>query len=178
MFQESISIVDEFLLSVHNKIHLVTKDNTIMPSDYFVTFKTQRETGAGTQLVDEQDFIKFKSEYTKLAARKTYHPKLRSKSQPPPSTLQMPLVLLSSLSPQALPLSPDIQPLQQSPQVQLIQPQQSPPQLPQAQLMQPLLPQVQQSQQSPHRVQQSLQAQLIQPQQSLPLSQVQQLPQM
>ncbi|CAG8717900.1 4132_t:CDS:2 [Dentiscutata erythropus] len=70
-FQESVSTVDEFLSSVHNKIHLMTKDNTIMPSDYFVTFKTQRETGAGTQLVDEQDFIKFKSEYTKLAARKS-----------------------------------------------------------------------------------------------------------
>ncbi|CAG8666439.1 10429_t:CDS:2, partial [Cetraspora pellucida] len=70
-FQESVSTVDEFLLSVHNKINLMTKDNTIMPSDYFMTFKTQRETGAGTQLVNEQDFIKFKSEYTKLAARKS-----------------------------------------------------------------------------------------------------------
>ncbi|CAG8688051.1 13732_t:CDS:2 [Dentiscutata erythropus] len=70
-FQESISTVDEFLLSVHNKIHLVTKDNTIMPSDYFMTFKTQRKTGASTQLVNEQDFIKFKLEYTKLATRKS-----------------------------------------------------------------------------------------------------------
>ncbi|CAG8767214.1 6523_t:CDS:2 [Dentiscutata erythropus] len=70
-FQESISTVDKFLLSVYNKIHLMTKDNTIMPSYYFMIFKTQKETGASTQLVDEQDFIKFKSEYTKLAARKS-----------------------------------------------------------------------------------------------------------
>ncbi|CAG8760194.1 10064_t:CDS:2, partial [Racocetra fulgida] len=70
-FKESVSTVDEFLLSIHDKILLITKDNNIMPNEYSVTFKTQRETGAGTQLVDEQDFIKFKSEYTKLAARKS-----------------------------------------------------------------------------------------------------------
>ncbi|CAG8492161.1 139_t:CDS:2, partial [Racocetra fulgida] len=69
-FKETVSTVDEFLLSIHNKILIVTKDNTIMPNDYSVIFKTQRETGAGTQLADEQDFIKFKSEYIKLVARK------------------------------------------------------------------------------------------------------------
>ncbi|CAG8811667.1 14156_t:CDS:2, partial [Dentiscutata erythropus] len=97
--------------------------------------------------------------YTSLSSKK-----LCSKLQPPLSTLQMPLVLPSLLLLQALPLSPDVQPLQQSPQVQLIQLQQSPPQLLQAQLMQLLPPQVLQSQQS-------LQAQLMQPQQSLLLSQ-------
>ncbi|CAG8828128.1 8228_t:CDS:2, partial [Racocetra persica] len=112
--------------------------------------------------------------------------KLRSKLQPPPSTSpQMLLVLSSLLSPQAQPLSPDIQISQQSLQAQLIQLQQSPPQvqqLPQAQLMQLLPPQVQLSQQSPYQVQQSPQAQLIQPpsqvqllQQLLPLLQHSQL---
>ncbi|CAG8523440.1 7982_t:CDS:2, partial [Scutellospora calospora] len=70
-FKESVSTVNKFLSFIYNKILLVTKNNTIMLSDYSVTFKMQRETGAGTQLVDKQDFIKFKSEYTKLAARKS-----------------------------------------------------------------------------------------------------------
>ncbi|CAG8764805.1 725_t:CDS:1, partial [Dentiscutata erythropus] len=47
------------------------KDNTIMPNDYSVIVKTQRETGTSTQLANNQDFVKFKSEYMKLAARKS-----------------------------------------------------------------------------------------------------------
>ncbi|CAG8712707.1 17287_t:CDS:2 [Dentiscutata erythropus] len=62
-----VSTIDEFLLFIHNKVLLLTKS---LPNDYCVTFKTQREAGAGTQLVDEQDFIKFKSEYSKLATKK------------------------------------------------------------------------------------------------------------
>ncbi|CAG8684453.1 21961_t:CDS:2, partial [Dentiscutata erythropus] len=67
-FKESVDTVDEFLSSIHRKVLLMTKD-TILPNDYRVTFKTQREAGAGTQLADAQDFIKFKSECTKLAER-------------------------------------------------------------------------------------------------------------
>ncbi|CAG8553353.1 10814_t:CDS:2 [Racocetra fulgida] len=67
--KESVSIINELLLSIHNKIYLITKDTIIMPNDYCVIFKKQREAVAGTQLADVQDFIKFKSECTKLAAK-------------------------------------------------------------------------------------------------------------
>ncbi|CAG8700581.1 25531_t:CDS:2 [Dentiscutata erythropus] len=66
-FEESISAIDEFLLSIHDKIILLTHDTT---NDYCVTFKTHREVGSGTQLIDEQDFVKFKAEYVKLTVKK------------------------------------------------------------------------------------------------------------
>ncbi|CAG8477800.1 6002_t:CDS:2 [Dentiscutata erythropus] len=52
-------------------VKIANGDNNIMPSEFSVTFKMQRKTGTNIQLVDEQDFIKFKSEYTKLATRKS-----------------------------------------------------------------------------------------------------------
>ncbi|CAG8659855.1 28533_t:CDS:2, partial [Dentiscutata erythropus] len=69
-FEESVLSIDEFLSSVYNKIISLTNNTTIMKSNYCVMFKTQREAGAGTQLVDAQDFLKFKAEYAKLATRK------------------------------------------------------------------------------------------------------------
>ncbi|CAG8567847.1 10748_t:CDS:2, partial [Scutellospora calospora] len=66
---ESVSTVDEFLLSIHNKIIILTKDNSLLPTDYSIAFKTQKETGVGTQLADTQDFIKFKAECLKVATK-------------------------------------------------------------------------------------------------------------
>ncbi|CAG8752278.1 9085_t:CDS:2, partial [Racocetra fulgida] len=70
-FEELVTTIDEFLSSIHNKVISLTKNTNTLPNDYRVTFKTQREAGAGTQLADAQDFIKFKAEYSKLAARKS-----------------------------------------------------------------------------------------------------------
>ncbi|CAG8779355.1 8756_t:CDS:2, partial [Racocetra persica] len=64
-FKESVSTIDELLLS----IYLITKDTIIMPNNYCVIFKNQRKTSAGTQLANAQDFIKFKSECTKLTTK-------------------------------------------------------------------------------------------------------------
>ncbi|CAG8788134.1 19773_t:CDS:2, partial [Cetraspora pellucida] len=69
-FEESVSSIDEFLLSIHDKVILLTNNTKIMPNNYRVTFKTQREAGVRTQLADTQDFLKFKAEYIKLSARK------------------------------------------------------------------------------------------------------------
>ncbi|CAG8610978.1 6724_t:CDS:2, partial [Racocetra fulgida] len=66
----SVSAIDEFLLSIHDKIILLTHDSTILPNDYCVTFKAHRESGSRTQLIDEQDFVKFKAEYVKLTVKK------------------------------------------------------------------------------------------------------------
>ncbi|CAG8655117.1 3580_t:CDS:2 [Cetraspora pellucida] len=69
-FKESMSTVDEFLLSIHNKLIMLTKDNTLLPTDYSIAFKAPRETGVSTQLADAHDFIKFKTECLKLVAKK------------------------------------------------------------------------------------------------------------
>ncbi|CAG8797002.1 12416_t:CDS:1, partial [Racocetra fulgida] len=69
-FKESVSTIDEFLLLIHKKTIILTKDNTLLPTDYNVAFKVPKETGAGTQLSDGQDFIKFKTKCLKLAAKK------------------------------------------------------------------------------------------------------------
>ncbi|CAG8669947.1 15646_t:CDS:2 [Cetraspora pellucida] len=68
-FEELVSTIDEFFSSIYDKVIMLTKDTNILPNNYCVTFKLQREAGAGTQLVDAQDFKKFKVEYSKLAAR-------------------------------------------------------------------------------------------------------------
>ncbi|CAG8668279.1 12351_t:CDS:2, partial [Racocetra fulgida] len=68
-FKESVSTIDEFLSSIHKKIIILTKDDTLLPADYNVAFKAPKETSAGTQLSDAQDFIKFKAECLKLAAK-------------------------------------------------------------------------------------------------------------
>ncbi|CAG8501082.1 10774_t:CDS:2 [Racocetra persica] len=123
-FKELALTVDEFLLSIHNKIIVLVKDNTLLSTDYSVAFKILRETGAGTQLADVQDFIKFKAECLKLATKnidmgiyitimqakqktKIFSKKRYSKSPPPqePLPLQAPLPPQVSLPPQA-PLLP------------------------------------------------------------------------
>ncbi|CAG8747345.1 6595_t:CDS:1, partial [Racocetra fulgida] len=51
-FKESVSAIDEFLSSIHDKIVMLTKDDILVPTDYSIAFKTQREADAGTQLAD------------------------------------------------------------------------------------------------------------------------------
>ncbi|CAG8795973.1 19990_t:CDS:1 [Cetraspora pellucida] len=70
-FKESVIIINKFLSSIYNKVISLTKNTDVLPNDYYVTFKIQKEAGASTQLVDAQDFIKFKAEYSKLTARKS-----------------------------------------------------------------------------------------------------------
>ncbi|CAG8736838.1 4745_t:CDS:1, partial [Racocetra fulgida] len=70
-FKESVSAINEFLSSIHDKIVMLTKDDTLVSTDYSIAFKTQREAGASTQLADVQDFIKFKAESIKLAEKNT-----------------------------------------------------------------------------------------------------------
>ncbi|CAG8629165.1 10220_t:CDS:2, partial [Scutellospora calospora] len=60
---KSVSTVDKFLLSIYNKIIILTKDNTLLLTDYSIVFKVSKETDADTQLADAYDFIKFKTEY-------------------------------------------------------------------------------------------------------------------
>ncbi|CAG8528409.1 4495_t:CDS:2, partial [Cetraspora pellucida] len=68
-FKKSLLTVDKFLLSIHNKIIMLTKDITLIPTDYTIIFKTLRETGVGTQLANTQDFLKFKANCLKLATK-------------------------------------------------------------------------------------------------------------
>ncbi|CAG8731612.1 27569_t:CDS:2, partial [Dentiscutata erythropus] len=69
-YKATISEIDEFLLEIHTNVIALTKNEMIEASDYNVTFKGEKAMGAGTQLVDEQDFQKFCSEYHRLSARK------------------------------------------------------------------------------------------------------------
>lgn len=69
-YKEIVSSIDEFLVVIHEKIISLLNDNTIEASDYQVAFKGERIAGAGTQLVDAQDFIKFRADYTKMTKRK------------------------------------------------------------------------------------------------------------
>ncbi|CAG8793764.1 23175_t:CDS:2, partial [Dentiscutata erythropus] len=68
-FKESVLTIDEFFSSIHNKVTMLIKNNTLLPIDYSVAFKVPRETGAETQLAVTQDFTKFKAECLKLAAK-------------------------------------------------------------------------------------------------------------
>ncbi|CAG8612493.1 13554_t:CDS:2, partial [Racocetra fulgida] len=42
-FEKSVTTIDEFLSSIHNKVISLTKNTNALPNDYRVTFKTQRE---------------------------------------------------------------------------------------------------------------------------------------
>ncbi|CAG8441864.1 14333_t:CDS:2 [Dentiscutata heterogama] len=47
-FEESVSAINEFLLSIYDKVILLTKDTNILPNNYYVTFKTQRKADTST----------------------------------------------------------------------------------------------------------------------------------
>ena len=62
--------MDEFLLTIQNNVTTLLKDETIYANDYSVSFKSEKGSGAGTLLVDMNDFKNFQSEYIKFAATK------------------------------------------------------------------------------------------------------------
>jgi hypothetical protein len=59
--------LDDILADVHYYVKKLAGDDEIMHSDYLVTFKPEKFTGSGTQLVDMHDYKKFLSDYKKLS---------------------------------------------------------------------------------------------------------------
>ena len=64
------SSIDDILADIHYHIGKLTDDEEIMHSDYLVSFKPEKSTGVGAQLVDIQDYQKFLSDYKKLLDKK------------------------------------------------------------------------------------------------------------
>ncbi|CAG8682856.1 2738_t:CDS:2, partial [Cetraspora pellucida] len=69
-FEYKFHYVDEFLIEIYNNIITLIKNELIEAYNYNVTFKDEKVTRTGTQLIDDQDFQQFQSEYHKLSARK------------------------------------------------------------------------------------------------------------
>src|SRR4051794_33926147 len=65
-----VSSIDDILADAHHHIGKLTGDKDIMNSDYLVSFKPEKSTGVGAQLVDIQDYKKFLSDYKKLLDKK------------------------------------------------------------------------------------------------------------
>ncbi|CAG8729343.1 22474_t:CDS:1, partial [Gigaspora margarita] len=65
-----ISEVDKFLAKIHKNVITLTKNKSIDACDHNIAFKAEKALGAGTQLVDAQDFQKFCSDYQKISAEK------------------------------------------------------------------------------------------------------------
>ncbi|RIA93961.1 hypothetical protein C1645_818723 [Glomus cerebriforme] len=61
------SSLDDILADVYYFIKKLTSDDEIMHSDYLVTFKPEKVTGSGAQLVDMHDYKKFLLDYKKLS---------------------------------------------------------------------------------------------------------------
>jgi len=61
-----ISSLDDILADIHLYVGKLTGNKNIMHSDYLVSFKSEKAAGAGTQLVDIQDYKKFLLDYKKL----------------------------------------------------------------------------------------------------------------
>lgn len=66
----SVSSIDELLLEIYNHLIILIEDNTIFMDDYFIAYKLEKTTGAGTQLKDANDFKKFILDYEKTDNRK------------------------------------------------------------------------------------------------------------
>jgi hypothetical protein len=64
-----VSEIDELLAKIHANVIALIKDDSIEACDYSVTFKSEKALGAGTQLVDTQDFQKFCLDYHRFSAR-------------------------------------------------------------------------------------------------------------
>lgn len=62
-----VSSLDDILADVHHYAKKLTGDDEIMHSDYLVTFRPEKTTGSGAQLVDMHDYKKFLSDYKKLS---------------------------------------------------------------------------------------------------------------
>ncbi|CAG8702248.1 16434_t:CDS:2 [Cetraspora pellucida] len=63
-----VSAVDELLSEIHSNIETLIK-KSIEASDYRVAFKPEKGAGAGTQLMDAQDFKKFQMDYNKYTLK-------------------------------------------------------------------------------------------------------------
>ncbi|GBB96407.1 hypothetical protein RclHR1_27480001 [Rhizophagus clarus] len=61
-----VSLLDDILAEVHFYVEKLTGDKDIMHSDYSVSFKPEKATGVGSQLVDLQDYKKFLLDYKNL----------------------------------------------------------------------------------------------------------------
>jgi hypothetical protein len=68
-YKVTVSEIDEFLAEIHVNVVALTQDESIEACDYNVTFKSEKSSGAGTQLADAQDFKRFCSEYCKLSQK-------------------------------------------------------------------------------------------------------------
>ncbi|PKK69192.1 hypothetical protein RhiirC2_781317 [Rhizophagus irregularis] len=66
-----VSGIDEFLAEIHTNVVTLTQKESIEACDYHVAFKSEKALGAGTQLVDAQDFQKFCLDYFKFKKRNT-----------------------------------------------------------------------------------------------------------
>ncbi|PKB99887.1 hypothetical protein RhiirA5_403448 [Rhizophagus irregularis] len=66
-----VSGIDEFLAEIHTNVVTLTQKESIEACDYHVAFKSEKALGAGTQLVDAQDFQKFCLDYSKFKKRNT-----------------------------------------------------------------------------------------------------------
>ncbi|PKK55927.1 hypothetical protein RhiirC2_801144 [Rhizophagus irregularis] len=66
-----VSGIDEFLAEIHTNVVTLTQKELIEACDYHVAFKSEKALGAGTQLVDAQDFQKFCLDYFKFKKRNT-----------------------------------------------------------------------------------------------------------
>jgi len=64
-----VSSLDDILADVHFYVAKLTSDKNIMHSDYLISFKPEKAAGAGTQLVDLQDYKKFLLDYKKLTEK-------------------------------------------------------------------------------------------------------------
>ena len=64
-----VSSLDDILADVHFYVAKLTGNKNIMHSDYLVSFKPEKAAGAGTQLVDMQDYKKFLLDYKKLTEK-------------------------------------------------------------------------------------------------------------
>jgi hypothetical protein len=64
------SSLDDILADVHYYVGKLTGDKGIMHSDYSVSFKPEKTTGVGAQLVDTQDYKKFLLDYKDLLSKK------------------------------------------------------------------------------------------------------------
>jgi hypothetical protein len=65
-----VSSLDDILADVHYYVGKLTGDKEIMHLDYSVSFKPEKTTGVGAQLVDTQDYKKFLLDYKQLLNKK------------------------------------------------------------------------------------------------------------
>jgi hypothetical protein len=65
-----VSSLDDILADVYFYVEKLIGNKNITHSDYLVSFKSEKAAGAGTQLVDMQDYKKFLSDYKKLTEKR------------------------------------------------------------------------------------------------------------